>query len=84
MADADVHDRFDRALRSVRPTDELLALARTLKAEGMYQADMFELFDAYRAAHHDDADETRYNAILDTMDVITGWCSVDRRLWNDF
>jgi hypothetical protein len=80
MTDAHVYEWFEQALRSVRPTDELLALARALRAGGMSQTDMYELFDRYRAAHHGDADEMCYNAILDTMDVIAGWCSVNRRL----
>jgi hypothetical protein len=31
--------------------------------------------------HENDEDETKYDAILDTMDVIVGWCSPQYRLY---
>ncbi len=33
---------------------------------------MYKLFNEYRAKHESDADETKYNEILDTMDAIYG------------
>jgi hypothetical protein len=35
----------------------------------------------HRAQHQDDANETRYDAILDTMDIISGHCSPHARLF---
>lgn len=43
---------------------------------------MYHLFDEYRQRHHADKDETRYDAILDVMDYITGWCSPQNRLFD--
>lgn len=48
----------------------------------MTQLVMYRLFDAFRATHERDADETIYNAVLDTMDFICGWCDASRRLYD--
>ncbi len=42
---------------------------------------MYRLFDEFRATHEHDTDETLYDAILDTMDFISGWCSPGSRLY---
>ena len=77
-----INARMERALREASPAEALAALARALKAEGLPQAEMYQLFDEYRARHEHDADETKYDAILDTMDLICGYCSSDARLFD--
>ena len=57
-------------------------LAETLKLEGMSQQEMYRLLDEYRARHEHDKDEKCYNAILDVMDFITGWCSPHSKLFD--
>ena len=74
--------RIERALREASPSGALPALARALKAEGMSQREIYRLFDEYRAKYANDADETKYDAILNTMDVIAGWCSSGDRLFD--
>jgi hypothetical protein len=75
-------ERMESALREASPSSALTALAKALKAEDMSQRDMYQLFDEFRAKHESDADETRHDAILDTMDVIAGWCKRDARLFD--
>jgi hypothetical protein len=82
MAERIVKDRMEAALRGNQPSDALAILARALKAEGMSQRAMYELFDEYRAKHEDDADETRHEAILDNMDTICGYCYPHQRLFD--
>jgi hypothetical protein len=79
---ADVDTRFQNALNNPKPDDELYTLAVAFKGEGMKQLEMYELFERYRAQHHDHADETKYNAILDVMDFIVGWCSPHARIFD--
>ena len=67
--------RLENALRDSEPSRAVSALALILGDEGMSQLDMYRLFDDFRAIHESDTDETLYDAILDTMDVISGWCS---------
>lgn len=73
---------MEAALSESQPADALATLAKTLKAEGISQIEMYRLFDEYRGRHQNDGDETRYDAILDTMDFITGWCSPSARLFD--
>ncbi|MEK6257186.1 MAG: hypothetical protein AABP62_01085 [Planctomycetota bacterium] len=48
----------------------------------MSQRSMYQLFDEYRARHESDADPMRYEAVLDTMDIISGWRSGSSRLFD--
>jgi hypothetical protein len=76
-------DRVESALAWTPPRDALLELAGGLRDGGMPQAELLALFDAARERHGGDADETSYDAILDTMDLITGWCAPSQRLYPD-
>jgi hypothetical protein len=69
------------AIEGDSPVHALISLAKAFKAEGMSQREMYELFDLYRAEHQDDADETKYDAVLDTMDIIAGPCRREVRLF---
>jgi hypothetical protein len=73
--------RMETALHGDSPFNALVALAKAFKAEGMSQRAMYGLFDQFRARHHNDTDETKYNAILDTIDLIVGWCNPNERLF---
>ena len=73
--------RFEAALGEPTPFDALRTLAEALRAEGMSQQDMYRVFDEYRARHHHDVDETLYDAILDVMDFISGYCAPANRLF---
>jgi hypothetical protein len=32
------------------------------------------LFELFRSVHEADSEETLYDTILDTMDLVVGWC----------
>jgi hypothetical protein len=74
--------RLENALRDSEPGRAVFALARTLRDEGMSQLELYRLFDGFRATHENDGDETLYEALLDTMDSISGWCSPSSRLYD--
>jgi hypothetical protein len=71
------------ALAATATKDALLELARELQDGGMSRAELLALFDAARERHSRDADATRYDAILDAMDLIVGWCAPSRDLYPD-
>lgn len=73
---------MESALQASSPATALAELARALKSEGMSQRSMYQLFDEYRARHESDADPMRYEAVLDTMDIISGWRSGSSRLFD--
>jgi hypothetical protein len=82
MSDFDTNvARLEAALSSADPTGVAFGLAIELRDAGMPQADLLAVFDASRARHHDDADERRYDALLDVMDFISGWVSPSRALY---
>lgn len=73
--------RFEKALQAPQPGRAICELAHALRDEGMSQVEMYQLFDEFRALHQDDADETLHNGILDTRDLVVGWCSLGRGLF---
>lgn len=75
--------RLEGAVRSGEP-QALLDLARKLKSEGMSQRAMYDAFDTFRAKHKADANETIYDAILETMDCIVGWCPLHMKLFETY
>src|SRR4051812_7491256 len=74
--------RLETALRGKEPSRAAYELARALRDEGMTQADLYRLFDEFRSTHQSDADETVYDAVLDTMDFIVGWCGAGSGLYD--
>jgi hypothetical protein len=74
--------RLERALQGPTPGRAALDLARALRDEGMSQLELHRLFDEFRALHESDANEVRYDAILDAMDCISGWCGSCSRLYD--
>src|SRR3954470_17421692 len=68
-ADRD-RQRFELALSSLNPSVALHELAKALKAEGMVQVAMYNLFAEFQRKI--DSDDPRYDAILDNMDLIWG------------
>ena len=73
-------DRLEDALSSIE-SGAVYALAVELRDSGLSQAELRAVFDEVRARHHDDADERKYNAVLDVMDLIVGWCSPANALY---
>ncbi len=69
-------ERFDEALAAANPTGALYDLAVALKTEGMGQLPMYRLFSIYQQKL--DGDDPRYDAVLDNMDLIWGWCAKGR------
>ncbi len=74
-------ERVQQALEAPEPAEGLLELARELRDVGMAQSELFALYDSFRERHAPDADETIYNAILDTMDFIAGWCRLSQNIY---
>ena len=52
----------------------IVELAIQLRDEGMAEDEPYALFKRHMKAHQDDADETKLDALLDTMDLISGYC----------
>lgn len=64
--------RFEMALNSERPLCNLRGLAMALRDEGVSQVDLYMLFSHFQTMAA--ADDPRYDAIVDNMDLIWGGC----------
>ena len=73
-------DRLEDALNSIE-SGGIYALAVELRDSGLTQAELLAVFDEVRARHQEDADERKYDAVLDVMDLIVGWCSPSQALY---
>ncbi len=73
--------RVKSVLQHPAPFPELLSLAQQLRDEGLPQPELTALFDSFREHHAGDEDQSRYDAVLDTLDQIVGWCSPSRALY---
>ena len=60
--------RFDDAMSHAEPASAVFALAKALKSEGIGQVTLYRLFAEYQAKT--DANDPRYDAIVDAMDLI--------------
>ena len=82
MADASVKSRIKKALNKAKPTEALIQLAKTLKAEGMSQQTIFEIFTESQRKLERDSDALKYAAVLEMLDIIGGWCVPSLRLFD--
>ena len=62
--------RFEEAFQSKNPAAELYRLTVSLRDEGVPQTELYELFQRFQTATS--GDDPRYDAIVDTMDLIHG------------
>ena len=81
MAESSPKNRIENALREPSPAKALAALARAFKAEGMSQRGMHDLFEEFLIQHENDREDVLYDAILDTMGMISGGCHQNARLF---
>jgi len=77
----DVSERLDLAVYSTCPFVDLLACATALQQEGMSQDELKAQFEILRIRFQFDTDELRYNAVLDVLDFIVGWCPPGKSLY---
>ena len=76
-----IEDRMSDALECSDLDESLYRFAVDCRNSGMSKDHLYRLFDRYRAFHKEDHDSTKYDAILDTMDYISGFCQNDRKLF---
>ena len=70
MSSIEDQRRFEEALASGAPEKEVPQLACDLRDEGKSQLDLYFLFSRYQQEMS--GEDPRYDAIVDTMDIIYG------------
>ena len=81
MLSACPESRVEQALASPVPFQALLQLATELRDSGMGQSDLRVLYEFFLGRHRTDPDESLHDALADTLDFITGWCSPGHALY---
>jgi hypothetical protein len=66
----DIKQRFETALNSETPSDDLIKLALDLRNEGVTQIDLYQLYSSYQQII--DGGDSRYETFFDIMDLIWG------------
>ena len=73
---------LNKALQAENVLGALYETAVSMKNGGVSKENTYAQFEALRAKHSQDKDETIYNAILDVMDCIVGWCSPHLKIYD--
>ena len=71
---------MEEALQSPEPLQPLLMIARQQAEQGTSQAELYAVFLDRLKRHR--GDEALSTALEDVMDLISGWCTPDRRLYD--
>jgi hypothetical protein len=76
---ADWQRELEEAIHSDVPLQEVVALLRRHKAQGVTQEEAYGLLQSLHAAAHDDALDDR---ILEVSDFVAGFCSPHMKVWD--
>jgi hypothetical protein len=76
-------ERIEEALRQPAPLKGVRALAIECRDGGMPQRELVALFEQIRERHAVEPEGVAYNAVLEVMDFISGWCAPHNRLFPD-
>jgi len=66
----ELKEKFEIALESNDPSESLWKLAHDLRNQGMKQIELYFLYEHYHQLV--DADDPKYDAIVDSLDIIWG------------
>ena len=72
---SDYQNQLENALKAENVFTALYETAVFMRDDGLTKDDVYAQFEVLHLQLSKEGDETRYNAILDVMDCIMGWCS---------
>jgi hypothetical protein len=71
---------LETAILSDKSLEEIAALLRRLKAQGVTRDEVYLFLDDLRSTAPDDATDDR---ILEVSDFVAGFCSPHMKVWDD-
>ncbi|PSK92527.1 hypothetical protein [Taibaiella chishuiensis] len=74
-------NRITRALASAEPHTQGYALLVEMKDKGLSSEQAYTLLESLRAGVRAAAGEQREDLLLEMMDIVTGFCPPQRRIW---
>jgi hypothetical protein len=72
-----IFSAVEGALARGASLEELVEIVRTFKLDGLTQQSAYETLATLRTR----VSEERENRLLELMDLVSGWCSPQQRLW---
>lgn len=74
-----IQQELQTAIRSNVPLDQIVALLRKYKADGITQREVYSFLDDWRRAGPDEATDDR---ILEVADFVAGFCAAPMKVWD--
>lgn len=76
---SELRRELEGAIRSARPLEDIVALLRRYKAQGVNRDEVYSFLESLRDRASDEAEEDR---ILEVADFVAGFCSPHMRIWD--
>jgi hypothetical protein len=76
---ANVQHELEAAIRSDMPLNEIVALLRQYKEQGITQDQVYSFLETW---HHAAPDEMTDDRILEVADFVAGFCAPQMKVWN--
>ena len=73
-------DDLEAAIRSDGPLEEIVALLRCYRDQGVTRDEVYSFLDSLRATAPDEATDDR---ILEVADFVAGFCAPHMKIWDD-
>jgi len=77
---SDLRQALERAILSGMSLEEVVAILRQYKAQGVTRDEVYSLLDALRATAPNEAADDR---ILEVSDYVAGFCSPHMNVWDE-
>jgi hypothetical protein len=76
---AELEHELEAALKSERSLDEIVAMLRQYRAQGVTQGEVYSFLEALHQAAPDEATDDR---ILEVADFVAGFCASHMKVWD--
>jgi hypothetical protein len=76
---AERQQELEAAIKSEKPLDEIVALLRRYKQQGVTQGEVYSFLKTLRRAAPDEATDDR---VLEVADFVAGFCAEHMKVWD--
>jgi hypothetical protein len=76
---AELRNELQAAINSGKPLEDIVALLRRWKDQGVGQSDVYSFLESWHQAAPDEAIDDR---ILEVADFVAGFCAPHMRIWD--
>lgn len=75
----ELQQELEGAIRSAKPLEDIVALLRQSKAQGVNRDEVYAFLEALREKASDEGEEDR---ILEVADFVAGFCAPHMSIWD--